>query len=169
VWGTTDLSLPHKHKEMTLQRARGLAALSEHLNKGDALDLEHACYCATRASEVSYRRLLYYALYALETGCMREAVHEHGGLAALALPETTIFGLSAARHAEQSAEHEQKECRALLADLAAESRTDLPEAGVKCSRCGSNEVSFEFCQTRSADEGTTVYCCCLGCSKRWKM
>lgn len=154
---------------MTLQRARGLAALSERLTPGDALDLEHACHCASQASEASYRRILYYALYAVETGKLAEAVNIYGGPAALALPEETLFGMSAARQAEQNAEAEQRECRSLLADLAAESRKDLPEAGVKCSRCGSNEVSFEFCQTRSADEGTTVYCCCLACSKRWKM
>jgi DNA-directed RNA polymerase subunit M/transcription elongation factor TFIIS len=154
---------------MTLQRARGLAALSERLQPGDALDVEHACHCTSKASGASYRRILYYALYAIETGKLSEVVSVYGGQFALALPEEKIFGLSAARRSEQSTETEQKECRSLLADLVAEGRMDLPEAGVRCSRCSSNEVSFEFCQTRSADEGTTVYCCCLRCSKRWKM
>ena len=33
---------------------------------------------------------------------------------------------------------------------------------------GRTEVTFDFLQTRSADEGTTVFCTCA-CVKRWRM
>jgi len=43
------------------------------------------------------------------------------------------------------------------------------EAIVKCRRCGSAEVSWEEKQTRSADEGGTVFCICTACKNRWVM
>lgn len=40
---------------------------------------------------------------------------------------------------------------------------------VRCRRCGSEEVSWEEKQTRSADEGATVFCVCTTCQNRWVM
>ena len=40
---------------------------------------------------------------------------------------------------------------------------------VRCRRCGGQEVSWEEKQTRSADEGSTVYCVCTTCKHRWVM
>ena len=41
------------------------------------------------------------------------------------------------------------------------------QAMVRCRRCGSQEVSLEEKQTRSADEGATVFCVCATCKNRW--
>ena len=41
------------------------------------------------------------------------------------------------------------------------------QAIVRCRRCGSKEVSWEEKQTRSADEGATVFCVCTACKNRW--
>jgi transcription elongation factor S-II len=41
------------------------------------------------------------------------------------------------------------------------------QAIVRCRRCGSKEVSWEEKQTRSADEGATVFCVCTICKNRW--
>ena len=38
---------------------------------------------------------------------------------------------------------------------------------VRCRRCGSEEVSWEEKQTRSADEAATVFCVCAKCKNRW--
>lgn len=40
---------------------------------------------------------------------------------------------------------------------------------VRCRRCGSEEVVWEEKQTRSADEGATVFCSCVRCKLRWVM
>ena len=40
---------------------------------------------------------------------------------------------------------------------------------VRCRRCGSEEVTWEEKQTRSADEGATVFCSCSTCKNRWVM
>jgi len=38
---------------------------------------------------------------------------------------------------------------------------------VHCNRCGSKEVMWEEKQTRSADEGATLFCMCTKCKNRW--
>lgn len=38
---------------------------------------------------------------------------------------------------------------------------------VRCRRCGSEEVSWEEKQTRSADEGASLFCVCNTCKNRW--
>ncbi len=38
---------------------------------------------------------------------------------------------------------------------------------VRCRKCGSNDVSWEEKQTRSADEGATVFVTCTKCKHRW--
>lgn len=38
----------------------------------------------------------------------------------------------------------------------------------KCSRCKSRKCTYYEMQTRSADEGMTLFVTCLNCGKRWK-
>lgn len=38
---------------------------------------------------------------------------------------------------------------------------------IKC-KCGSSNCLFEQIQTRSADEGMTIFCKCLKCGRTWK-
>lgn len=40
---------------------------------------------------------------------------------------------------------------------------------IKCRRCGSEEVSYDEKQTRSADEAATIFCFCSTCNQRWIM
>lgn len=41
--------------------------------------------------------------------------------------------------------------------------------GLVCNRCHSRTIGVQQQQTRSADEGMTVYCTCKQCGLRWKM
>jgi DNA-directed RNA polymerase subunit M/transcription elongation factor TFIIS len=43
------------------------------------------------------------------------------------------------------------------------------QAIVRCKRCGSENVTWDEKQTRSADEGATVFCMCTRCKLRWVM
>ena len=40
---------------------------------------------------------------------------------------------------------------------------------IKCRKCGSEEVSYEEKQTRSADEAATIFMSCSTCKNRWIM
>jgi DNA-directed RNA polymerase subunit M/transcription elongation factor TFIIS len=41
------------------------------------------------------------------------------------------------------------------------------QAIVRCRRCGSEDVTWEEKQTRSADEGASLFCTCAVCKNRW--
>ena len=40
---------------------------------------------------------------------------------------------------------------------------------MSCHKCGHTDVGWDVKQTRSADEGSTVFCVCQKCQARWKM
>lgn len=51
----------------------------------------------------------------------------------------------------------------------AEDFTDLVEEGeVVCRKCGSRKISKRSLQTRSGDEGATIFYHCVTCKSRWK-
>ena len=69
---------------------------------------------------------------------------------------------------------EQRRARALRFErMLAEKYEALNDATfqsiVRCRRCGCEEVSWDEKQTRSADEGATVFCVCTRCNNRWVM
>lgn len=41
------------------------------------------------------------------------------------------------------------------------------KAIVRCRRCGGTDVVWDEKQTRSADEGASVFCTCTTCKNRW--
>lgn len=38
----------------------------------------------------------------------------------------------------------------------------------RCIKCGRNKTTYYTMQTRSADEGETIFIICLNCGKRWR-
>lgn len=48
---------------------------------------------------------------------------------------------------------------------------DIGTAGpVRCSKCkGEGRVHVSIVQTRAADEGSTLFCYCANCTRRWKV
>ena len=53
-------------------------------------------------------------------------------------------------------------------DSISKTSADTPSS-LRCRRCGSVELMVEQKQTRSADEGMSVYCVCGTCNNRWTM
>ena len=41
--------------------------------------------------------------------------------------------------------------------------------GIKCKKCGSDNIYSESRQTRSADEAMTIFYTCLNCGNKWKV
>ena len=87
----------------------------------------------------------------------------------LALPSRKLYAFLPGQEAMDNDRITRDQGAALLRDLSSSDTTHVPDAGIRCARCKSSNISFDFLQTRSADEGTTVYCTCTVCQKRWKM
>ena len=152
------------------RRALAARALELRLPPALAHASEHACHVLAAAQGKSYPRLVFRLLHLLELGHVTaDTVLRLGPRLAAGAPLELLVGAVPAREAIRREEEARQESRALLEELARGELADLPDnAGVRCKRCGSNEVSYEFLQTRSADEGTTIFCTCR-CGKRWKM
>jgi DNA-directed RNA polymerase subunit M/transcription elongation factor TFIIS len=151
---------------------RALAALhfSKHLPVLTAHALEHACHIQATAHRVSYDRTVFRALHLLESREIGPDDVERLGTHAIAGgPLEVIVGRVPQREQIHRSAEARAKSRTLLRDLTQGEIADIPDAGLKCKRCHSNDITYEFLQTRSADEGTTIFCTCGNCSKRWKM
>lgn len=56
----------------------------------------------------------------------------------------------------------------VILDATIGNKTIREENGIKCKNCGKNTVTFLEMQTRSADEGASVYYSCSNCLTHWK-
>ena len=139
---------------------------------GEALELEHAVYCSAGGCAVAYPFGAQRAIVLVRDGRM---CHLRSGAPSLSyrkileLPAKEVH-VHLPCHEEVAKEvvvREQGE--ALLRDLTSMELSNVPDAGIACGKCHSTDISFDFLQTRSADEGTTVYCTCTKCGKRWRM
>lgn len=66
-------------------------------------------------------------------------------------------------------EDERRNLFARMLEEKYESIRSKEDSSVKCRRCNSTEILVEQKQTRSADEGMSVYCVCATCNNRWTM
>lgn len=155
---------------MACERVRAARELTRHLSARAAHALEHACHVQARVHHLSYSRVFFRALHLLETGRLsEERLLELGTHAVAGAPLEALVDRVPLYEAIQAAEEAKAVGRALLRDLTRGEIADIPDAGLKCKRCQSNDIGYEFLQTRSADEGTTIFCTCGSCGKRWKM
>jgi DNA-directed RNA polymerase subunit M/transcription elongation factor TFIIS len=137
------------------QRAAALLQLQTLHSHAEAADLEHAC-----AVSGHYRRAVLSLLH--RSTAMREEATGPAHLAGLPRAGALFVREAALRNSEA-------EARALLERLSTCEAPRAASQGVVCAKCGGTEVALEFSQTRSADEGTTLFCLCTQCGKRWRM
>lgn len=148
---------------------RGLTGESP---RSGALDLEHAVYCSVDGCPIAYPFGAQRALVLVRDGRLCELRASRPALSyrqILELPAREAHTDLPCHEqvAKEASVREQGE--ALLRDLTSMELSHVPDAGIACGKCRSTDIAFDFLQTRSADEGTTVYCTCTKCGKRWKM
>jgi DNA-directed RNA polymerase subunit M/transcription elongation factor TFIIS len=152
----------------TRHRSRAISVFRRFLSPTNAADLEHGCYCQSLVDGASYRRTVLSALHGLEHGNLAALVGALGAASALSSPVEAVFGSCTTMQVVEEQEITRARARETLRDLVHDERLNVPDAGIRCTSCKSSNVRFCFMQTRSADEGTTIYCTCV-CGKRWKM
>ena len=140
--------------------------------QAEALELEHAVYCVAGGCPISYPFGAQRAIVLVREGRLCELRSRRPPTSfrqILALPAGQVHTRLPCHEevAKEATVREQGE--ALLRDLTSMELSHVPDAGIACGKCRSTDISFDFLQTRSADEGTTVYCTCTKCGKRWKM
>ena len=137
----------------------------------DAVELEHALHVSARGCPIAYSYAVQRAIHLAMAGKLQ--VLRRAGpqpyLRLLALPANELFTRLPCQDSCAHANSVKTRGEALLRDLSSPDFSHVPDAGIRCGKCGSSEISFDLLQTRSADEGTTVYCTCTVCGKRWKM
>ena len=156
---------------MTAQeRFRAFSNFHKTLDVSDSIDLEYACYVTTETNESPYQRSVLRCLYNLhQSDIFIKTLQSHGALVAISRPDSDLFPVDADVAMMKDSERELQLYRSLLHDLSKNDISLSQHAGIKCARCKSTEIFYEFKQIRSADEGTTVFCVCDHCSKRWKL
>ena len=144
---------------------RLLLAREESVEKADmhAVECEHAVYVDSKGNN------LVYPIRVLEIGRPESVSSASSFIELLQMPAVKLFAHLPCLETQLSEDALRFQGEALLRDLSSPDLSNIPDAGTRCSKCKSSDISFDFLQTRSADEGTTVYCTCTSCGKRWKM
>lgn len=143
------------------QRALRLLARSRSEDAGLVRDVESYCHAHSdneREYEDRIRRAAFNLLNNPNVGLDVLTMSDE------TLAEDTLVGRI---HRETRTRHER--FQAMLQDKYEALNDETFTAIIRCRRCGSEEVTWEEKQTRSADEGATIYCACSTCRNRWVM
>ena len=74
--------------------------------------------------------------------------------------------LSDAEHASDKTEEKRESLRQ---GLDASTRAATGGGAIVCRKCSGDDVTIQQKQTRSADEGMTIFCTCESCGHKWRM
>ena len=163
------MAVAQRYQCMKSMRRLLLAKASMEKADTQAVECEHAVYVVSKGNELIYPIQALRALRVLEFGKSEIVDSVPSYIELLEMPAVKLFTRLPCLEAQQSEEALRSQGEALLRDLSSSDLSNIPDAGTRCSKCKSSDISFDFLQTRSADEGTTVYCTCTSCGKRWKM
>ena len=153
------------------QRARAVVLLTDAL-RGDASvarTVEQHIFLITLLQQVDYSAKVMQLAWNLKM---------NADWLLAAYPVDTLVLLDDAVLAENTpvaAWHAQQEMRLkrqqqlLTEEAKFEEAETSTHGGLVCNRCHSRSIAVQQQQTRSADEGMTVYCTCKQCGLRWKM
>lgn len=124
-----------------------------------ARDVEALCYALSTTAEEYVDRVLRAAFN------LRE--NERVGLDVVRADDTKLVEGTLAGRIEGETKARQLKFEQMLQEKYDALNDGDFNAIVKCRRCGSTEVTWEEKQTRSADEGCTVFVACTTCQNRW--
>jgi len=80
--------------------------------------------------------------------------------------QSLLRSITTPQRKESDAEQSKNVVLSRLQDVTLKVPDDV-QGGMRCYRCGSNDLLVEMHQTRSADEGMTQYVTCNGCGSKW--
>ena len=135
-------------------------------------EFEHANMCMAANNELAYGFQIQTTLVHIRSGKLQqlfEAMPKENILEVLKLPRDVLFDEIPCYKKVDEEDKKKEQGFALLNILRSEELNDVPNTGIACGKCRSKDIIYGMGQTRSADEGTTVWATCQSCSKRWKI
>ena len=160
---------PPLRKRFTFNvRARSIQALQNwcSLSKIDSIELESSIFMTCLGIESKYEEILKRILYNVHAYGMPISVPIHEIPCLSDLSYRVESRVDDWRNSEQHYNQRQLE---LLSDSSAVVSEEDGVSTIRCHRCKSSDVQIEQKQTRSADEGSTVFVTCNTCRLRWRM
>lgn len=146
-------------------RATRLIAQSfgaQHDRISAARDVESSAHDAA-ADEEHYRDLV----LKCALNCRNNAINASCYTARM--PDDVLIRGTILEQIRNTEEERKKVFERMLQEKFASIDSEAYKSSLKCRRCNSVDVSWEQKQTRSADEGMTVYCVCAKCGNKWTM
>jgi DNA-directed RNA polymerase subunit M/transcription elongation factor TFIIS len=150
-------------------RVRALQLLNASTDLGVARRLEAEIYKLSITHHLDYNAKLLQLAFNLKTN--GPALLKNHPLHILPLLDDAVLA-DGTPVAQWWAAHEARleRQRQLLCEEAKFDEEEQSQSGsLICNRCHSRSIAIQQQQTRSADEGMTVYCTCRHCGLRWKM
>lgn len=146
-------SLSYRHNALKL------LCKTVHLDFLIAREIESRCHaCADNMHEYTNNIKL----------CAFNARHNANvGVVMLSLHDTILARGTIVERLRNEVKAREKRFQEMLEEKYESMNDETFQSIVKCRRCGSTEVQWEEKQTRSADEGATVFCTCINCQHRW--
>lgn len=150
-------------REKVRAKLAGLCTTSEYADV-----LEHELYL--QRSSMRYRAAVIQILRNLEANSEHLlATYTAAGDLARLEPDLLGHGTESVRLRQMHAESERQMAKVLERGERGIDGLRSAAGLLRCSRCDSDDVHVELKQTRSADEGMTVFARCNKCQKRWRM
>ena len=147
------------------QRAHVVDTLCRFCPRPYAISLEHNIYCDGGRP---YRMLALQILRNVEMAPSLCTKHTTQSL--LALPLSAFREGTPIGEMHDKIESDDLGYKSVLADGMRRVESLQTQAGLlQCPRCRSTNVTMEQRQTRSADEGMSVFATCRDCKRRWRM
>lgn len=146
-----------------VQRQRALRLLA-HARPSDgelARNVESFCH-AEAGNERDYEDRVRHAAFNLMN-------NPRVGLEVVAVSNDVLVHDTLVGRIQKETQHRHERFQAMLQDKYDAINDRNFTAIVRCRRCGSEEVTWEEKQTRSADEGATIFVACVTCRNRWVM
>jgi DNA-directed RNA polymerase subunit M/transcription elongation factor TFIIS len=142
-------------------RQRALALLHAQRNADVRLcrDIEALCHAASRSAE-EYLGLIRKSAWNLRANPSVGVAVVHTSDGTLALGTET--GRLTSERKLRDVRYQQ-----MLQEKYESINDPTLQAIVQCRKCGGSEIQWDEKQTRSADEGCTLFCVCLKCKHRW--
>lgn len=153
-------------------RTRALEYFDRYFDPFASRALEYALARRSHRRQISYAVYFLEVVNRIESGRFVEIYKDlDDPAAALAVDDSEVYELTPIFDRIGASQKESADAMALVKELEELEPADIAsfKSAIACNKCKSDDITYLFQQTRSADEPMTIFCTCKRCNSRWKM